>query len=500
MSILIAFSQVMGTIPSNTSDTAKYPSFMKSTMEVLKHFMFDVVEGADLECLVPHNFLDLFWAQVGLTLGAIVLVTLCHQVIIKMTCIQRRLDAETYDTYRDMLVKWFFFAMTIWHPNVSRTALLLLQCQTIGYSSYLTTDTSIDCNSLAYRVAFVFDVIFIIFIVAGWLVFLLWYLWRVRRLFTSSHLNLDESGELYDEASQKAIMALKMVQVWIPLTTTGSGDDVRNATEQVTSTVATLERLRDRLSVPKGILTRQLSPLVKSARSQSTPSPWHVRDPVEPPAVPLDDLPCDAGPEHGIPFPRTISNLDTNGKAARMHLKIKFLYEYYRPSCIYWVVGETVRKFVLIAGLTFFPGGLIKLVFATWVSVLSLIVFLICTPFIRRELNLLQGSCLTIIWLSFQNSILLHVNIFSNNRSSLEFLVGTGIASLLSGTAIVVITLPFLVGVTLQREWMGRNQWQSILRCVYAVVVLCSAETNHSMIRVCVCVCERVCVCLCVCE
>ena len=98
-------------------------------------------------------------------------------------------------------------------------------------------------------------------------------------------------------------------------------------------------------------------------------------------------------------------------KAERFEARVGFIYEPYRTSFIYWDVVEALRQLYLVAIVAFFTqGSMVQIALSIFVSVAALCVHIKCQPYRRRAINLLQGACLTITWLTFQCGQLLVPN------------------------------------------------------------------------------------------
>ena len=81
---------------------------------------------------------------------------------------------------------------------VSLKSLSLWNCTTVGTASYLTADLSVPCAGGQYLTATMFNVIFVVGVVVGWPVFLVWYLRRIHaRGRTAEQTVLDRVGFVY---------------------------------------------------------------------------------------------------------------------------------------------------------------------------------------------------------------------------------------------------------------------------------------------------------------
>ena len=83
-------------------------------------------------------------------------------------------------TYRGRIIKIVAMFMTMCHPAFSFVALSLWNCTPVGSTSYLTGDFRIPCSGSVYVQTSIFNAFYVIGVVVGWPLFLIWYLRRLR--------------------------------------------------------------------------------------------------------------------------------------------------------------------------------------------------------------------------------------------------------------------------------------------------------------------------------
>ena len=82
----------------------------------------------------------------------------------------------------------------------SLKALSLWNCTTVGPTLFLTADLSLTCAGAPYLTATAFNIVFVVGIVVGWPVFLVWYLRRIQaRGRTHEVAVLERVGFLYEQ-------------------------------------------------------------------------------------------------------------------------------------------------------------------------------------------------------------------------------------------------------------------------------------------------------------
>ena len=135
--------------------------------------------------------------------------------------------------------------------------------------------------------------------------------------------------------------------------------------------------------------------------------------------------------------------------------RIGFLYRNYRPEYLFWDVVETVRKLYLVAVIAFFvKGSLIQLVLSMFVSAIAMAYHFYAMPFRDRGLNVLQGTCLSLIWVTFQCGLLM-MNTLPDPTSGTAFLYLVVLANI-----VLMVSPPIIVGLAflrcLPRPWRLR--------------------------------------------
>ncbi len=111
--------------------------------------------------------------------------------------------------------------------------------------------------------------------------------------------------------------------------------------------------------------------------------------------------------------------------------RVGFLFEQYRPEYLYWDVVETVRKLYLVTVVAFFENGtMLQLVLSVIVSSLAFAYHVYALPYTDRWLNVLQGACLFMIWMSLQAGMLM-VSTTPNLSAGSALLMAVSVANII---------------------------------------------------------------------
>ena len=414
----------------------RYPAFMAGTISVLKYAMFSFIEGANFSCVAPYNFLDAYWTQTGFVVGALLLIVLLHRIVLPAAFAHNPLwfggDAHPA---RDKLIKVCVFGMNILYPSLSSISLAMFRCQSVGARSYLAADLSIDCDSGAFRAAWIFNVCFCALIVVGWPAFLLFFLWRAKKVLQSAHsIAGGDHGYTMKEAARRTIWAMRELQKLLPFTSGAQPDQdpCHQVEASVKGTTDVLLRLR----------YRHFSDREVHHRSQST----------------TGGDSGDGDNDSVDVFRRQPTSLQTD--AERLNQRVGFLYDSLRQSCMFWSIGEMMRQILLIGCLRFFDAAsALRLVFPNVVSGIFLCVHLIYMPYVSRALNALKGAQLSLICLTYQFTLLVSLS----SLSPLDADTGAVALGFVTVASIVCAVLPVIVGLALWRAWLSVHAWDAFL-------------------------------------
>jgi hypothetical protein len=92
----------------------------------------------------------------------------------------------------------------------------------------------------------------------------------------------------------------------------------------------------------------------------------------------------------------------------RVNDRVGFMFEKYRVEYMFWDVVETSRKLWLVTLVAFFPrGSLFQITSSIMVSVWALTYHCYAQPYSDAWLNGLQGTCLFVVWMTFQFGLVL---------------------------------------------------------------------------------------------
>jgi hypothetical protein len=166
-----------------------------------------------------------------IVVGALALVALAYYVLVPLLFRLRPVwFRDSMHHVRGLLVKGCIAGMGVLYPSVSYLSLAVFRCQSVGSSSYLSADLSIDCNSPSFRAVWFFNVFFFIIFVLGWLALLLLYLRRASRALNSANLGLvaaSNPSAAVKEAARRSILALQELHGLIePRTASGADANV----------------------------------------------------------------------------------------------------------------------------------------------------------------------------------------------------------------------------------------------------------------------------------
>ncbi len=122
-----------------------------------------------VDCLQELNFYTTYWFSTLGTLGVLLMTGILHQVLVYppdflIQCI------PSYKGIRSLLQKSMLVLVTIMYPAVALKSLALWNCITVGDSAYLVADLTLKCQGSKYTLISTFNVCFVAFFVAGWLV------------------------------------------------------------------------------------------------------------------------------------------------------------------------------------------------------------------------------------------------------------------------------------------------------------------------------------------
>jgi hypothetical protein len=119
--------------------------------------------------------------------------------------------------------------------------------------------------------------------------------------------------------------------------------------------------------------------------------------------------------------------------------RVGFLFSKYKPDHIYHDVIETVRKLYLVTLVAFFAkGSMVQIVGSLFISVVAFGHHVYALPFMDPTLNMLQGACLFMIWLTLQAGMMLVATAPDNAT-------GNGVLIVASIANIVIMVSPAML-------------------------------------------------------
>jgi hypothetical protein len=123
--------------------------------------------------------------------------------------------------------------------------------------------------------------------------------------------------------------------------------------------------------------------------------------------------------------------------------RVGFLFSKYKPDHIYHDVIETVRKLYLVTLVAFLnKGTMTQIVGSLFISVVAFGYHIYALPFTDPMLNMLQGACLFMIWLTLQAGMMLVA-------TAPDSAAGTGVLIVATIANLIIMVSPAIMGALL---------------------------------------------------
>lgn len=175
--IVFSFCQILGS--SATVYNIPWPSSLLSILLQLRIALLDFFQLTSFSCWQTTNFYDGYlFTVVGtliLVLFSFILHLICKFILPKFSLKDHK------KSFQEMIVKVTTLIISIIYPSVSLTSLSLWNCTPVGSELYLVEDYSLICSGSTYLLYTIFNVIFVTVFVAGWPLFIFFYLFKVRQ-------------------------------------------------------------------------------------------------------------------------------------------------------------------------------------------------------------------------------------------------------------------------------------------------------------------------------
>jgi hypothetical protein len=172
LQIVVSYAQVVASTSQNYGETYQWPTVLQTIMSFCRVAMFDVYRGAAINCIIPSfSFYTLYYLFVTI-LSVAICIFFAIRVFVPLVWQQWYPDLFTQlrKPLRDTCLKGLFLFVGLIYPTVSLQSLSLWSCVSVGKSSYLIADLSIECDGASYTAASLVNIFLVLGFVVGWYV------------------------------------------------------------------------------------------------------------------------------------------------------------------------------------------------------------------------------------------------------------------------------------------------------------------------------------------
>ena len=170
----------------------------------MRFALLDVYQTAAVDCWSDITYYTPFYLTTVLTLSFLACSAVLHRAIpgLIARCCPQYDSSNSY--WRSVCLKITVVVMTVMYPALSLKSLALWNCTRVGDTLYLVEDLSIECEGEVYWRASFFNMVFVLLVVFGWPLFIVWYLRRMKTLGKLDEERVrDRVGFLYEQFDTK---------------------------------------------------------------------------------------------------------------------------------------------------------------------------------------------------------------------------------------------------------------------------------------------------------